>query len=380
MRTTIYTAVFAALFLLGASGTALAQEQEHEGDVQDIDVFYNALSPYGDWVYTEEYGYVWKPVGVATDWQPYSYGRWVWTEEGWYWASYYEWGWAPFHYGRWAVYGSDGWVWVPGTVWAPAWVAWRYSDAYVGWYPLWPEFVVAVGVWYEYPYWHHHDHWRFVDHHHFGTHDQARSYVPPDKAGQAYAGTKETHEYTGHGTSTRLAGPPREQVEKASGTKIPQTRLTEAARPVHVSPYTKEGGAMQVYRPSFSQKAQVFLPPSAAAKVPETARPSVGQFHPAPKVSPGARPYAGKTPGQLGQPNPKYNAPLGAGSRPQGYGKPAYKQSGNAPYTPKQYPRGEYRAPAAAPGVRHAPVDTDGDSSSYTPAKPKMKGKEKKGP
>jgi hypothetical protein len=34
---------------------------------------------------------------------------------------------------------SYGWVWVPGTEWAPAWVAWRYTDDYVGWAPLPPS-------------------------------------------------------------------------------------------------------------------------------------------------------------------------------------------------------------------------------------------------
>ncbi len=31
-----------------------------------------------------------------------------------------------------------GWVWVPGNVWAPAWVSWRTANSYVGWAPLPP--------------------------------------------------------------------------------------------------------------------------------------------------------------------------------------------------------------------------------------------------
>src|SRR6266496_1683468 len=34
-----------------------------------------------------------------------------------------------------------GWVWIPGTVWAPAWVTWTYNDNYVGWAPLPPSIV-----------------------------------------------------------------------------------------------------------------------------------------------------------------------------------------------------------------------------------------------
>jgi hypothetical protein len=32
-----------------------------------------------------------------------------------------------------------GWVWVPGTRWAPAWVSWRSGDGYYGWAPLPPD-------------------------------------------------------------------------------------------------------------------------------------------------------------------------------------------------------------------------------------------------
>lgn len=40
-----------------------------------------------------------------------------------------------------------GWVWVPDTEWAPAWVSWRTNDHYVGWAPLPPEarFEAKVG-------------------------------------------------------------------------------------------------------------------------------------------------------------------------------------------------------------------------------------------
>ena len=48
------------------------------------------------------------------------------------------WGNDPYHYGTWAFVGRHGWVWVPGTVWAPAWVTWSYSDRYVGWAPMPP--------------------------------------------------------------------------------------------------------------------------------------------------------------------------------------------------------------------------------------------------
>jgi hypothetical protein len=89
------------------------------------------------------------------------YGRWVWSDYGWYWASDEPFGWAVYHYGRWYYDDYYGWIWVPGDVWGPAWVEWRYDDDYIGWAPLSPyaTFDVSVGVSYyggwsaPYTYW-----------------------------------------------------------------------------------------------------------------------------------------------------------------------------------------------------------------------------------
>jgi len=106
-----------------------------------VSYFYNTLSPYGTWVEVAPYGWCWQPT-VAVNyprWRPYAdRGRWLWTNGGWYWQSDYSWGWAPFHYGRWVLTSRVGWAWVPDLNWGPAWVTWRYSDAYCGWAPLPP--------------------------------------------------------------------------------------------------------------------------------------------------------------------------------------------------------------------------------------------------
>lgn len=105
------------------------------------DYFYPALAPYGNWFEVPNYGMVWQPTVavVDTSWRPYFHrGRWLDSDCGWYWHSDYSWGWAPFHYGRWCNYPGRGWLWVPGSVWGPSWVTWRYSDAYCGWAPLPP--------------------------------------------------------------------------------------------------------------------------------------------------------------------------------------------------------------------------------------------------
>lgn len=111
--------------------------------------FYDSLAPYGNWVLVEPYGWCWQPavVAVTPTWRPYcDGGQWMWTDYGWYWQSTYTWGWAPFHYGRWHRSARIGWVWAPGSDWGPAWVSWRYSNAYCGWAPLPPECHWSAGV------------------------------------------------------------------------------------------------------------------------------------------------------------------------------------------------------------------------------------------
>ena len=114
-----------------------------------MNYFYNSLSPYGSWVDVPGYGLCWQPTAAVVDpyWRPYSQsGRWMWSDYGWYWYSDYSWGWAPFHYGRWCSYPRLGWVWMPGSVWAPSWVTWRYTDGYCGWAPLPPGCGYRSGI------------------------------------------------------------------------------------------------------------------------------------------------------------------------------------------------------------------------------------------
>ena len=59
---------------------------------------YQDLDAYGDWQPEAEYGTVWYPRTVATDWAPYRFGRWAWVAPwGWTWIDQAPWGFAPFH-------------------------------------------------------------------------------------------------------------------------------------------------------------------------------------------------------------------------------------------------------------------------------------------
>ena len=108
-------------------------------DWVDDDVFYDRLSPYGSWTWTQGQ-YVWVPAGVDYGWRPYTRGRWIYTDYGWTWVSDEPFGWATYHYGRWGFSNRIGWFWVPGNRWGPAWVSWRQSDDYLAWAPLPPVY------------------------------------------------------------------------------------------------------------------------------------------------------------------------------------------------------------------------------------------------
>jgi hypothetical protein len=152
--------------------------------------FYDELSPVGEWIkiskdeinddlkdgegqgfssdiiQQDEDVYIWRPTGVDDGWHPYLNGKWIYTTQGWLWASNYSWGWAVYHYGRWWNSKLYGWVWLPGHVWAPAWVRWKITDGHIGWCPLSPyaKWNIYTGITLNnYHYTHRDEDWIFVN-------------------------------------------------------------------------------------------------------------------------------------------------------------------------------------------------------------------------
>jgi hypothetical protein len=144
MKTILTLLIATSTFIYGVR--ASAQDENVAAKVQPSDqplgaeasFFYDQLAPYGQWSWLDPYGWVWTPNNVDAGWRPYTDGDWIYTDCGWTWESDVEWGWAPFHYGRWFFHGNRGWCWVPGSEWAPAWVAWHWGDNWCGWAPLPP--------------------------------------------------------------------------------------------------------------------------------------------------------------------------------------------------------------------------------------------------
>jgi len=170
--------------------------QETDEDLLSVDYreFYDELAPHGEWVevkgddigvdmkqgtssgeskksisFSEIFGvksayasdvslgafFVWKPapnlaVGITAGeppvYQPYTNGQWVHTNNGWYFRAASQHEEITHHYGRWVHTPAMGWLWVPGRVWAPAWVDWREEEEYIAWAPVPPSVYIVNNV------------------------------------------------------------------------------------------------------------------------------------------------------------------------------------------------------------------------------------------
>lgn len=197
--------------------------------------FQQGLSPYGDWVQTPEYGRVWRPTQVSSTWRPYADGRWVYTRYGWTWVAEEPFGWAVYHYGRWWYSPAFGWIWVPGRVWAPAWVSWRSGGGNCGWAPLGPR-----GIVYAEP-----TRWVFVPTIHFVK--PVRTYVIP--VHRTYAVWSQVRPLPMQRPGPR-AGPPVQTISRAVGHAIQAVPLA-VSRSQSGAPRTAQaGGVVHIYRPA----------------------------------------------------------------------------------------------------------------------------------
>ncbi|MCX7974241.1 MAG: FecR family protein [Candidatus Aminicenantes bacterium] len=107
-------------------------------------------SVYGEWLWHELYGYVWRPFYNDYypwgSWMPYFYGRWLNLGGSLFWIPEEPWGWVPYHLGFWMWDEKKGWLWIPGSIFAPSWTVWDYFFGFYAWRP-WTLF-----DWYLYTY------------------------------------------------------------------------------------------------------------------------------------------------------------------------------------------------------------------------------------
>jgi len=105
-------------------------------------VFYfaqNYGNMYGEWVWHDLYGYVWRPFYNDNypwgKWMPYVYGNWASYQDQMFWIPGEPWGWVPYHLGIWMWDTNKGWLWLPGSAFAPAWATWDFYYGYYFWRP-----------------------------------------------------------------------------------------------------------------------------------------------------------------------------------------------------------------------------------------------------
>jgi hypothetical protein len=226
-------------------------------------VFYDQLSPYGQWVNMATYGYVWIPSAVP-GFTPYSTnGHWVYTEYGWTWVSDYSWGWAPFHYGRWQYDANYGWFWIPDTYWGPAWVCWRHCDGYYGWAPLGWGMNISVGYYGDYGIpsaW-----WVFCGDRYITDRHIYRYYLPRKHCDYLYAHSTVvgiTH-YDDRHKVTYAAGPRREDVAAITHATVKRIEVHPTVKPAQ----RFDNQHLHIYKPEVTQNNKDNSRPAPAQHV-----------------------------------------------------------------------------------------------------------------
>jgi len=241
--------ILTVLFVLIASSVLLPNQVTAQQTDVSFQVFYDQLSPYGQWVDYPSHGYVWIP-NAGSDFVPYSTdGHWVLTDDGWTWVSDYNWGWAPFHYGRWDYDDSYGWFWTPDYAWGPSWVTWRQANGYYGWAPMGSGVTISNSFGRSYNG--HHDHWMFVrdrdidrsniNHYFINRTDRHRILQNSTVINKTHIDNRRH--------ATYISGPARENVQKVTGRRINPVTIRENNKPGQVL----RNGQLQIYRPVVKQ-------------------------------------------------------------------------------------------------------------------------------
>jgi hypothetical protein len=251
--------VIAVLTMTAGSGTRNAHAYTSfygsaSSGTFSISYFYDELDNYGHWIDYGNYGTCWVPADVGYGWRPYSRGHWIYTDYGWTWASYEPFGWATYHYGRWVFDPGYGWVWVPGTVWAPAWVAWREGDDYIGWAPLPPQvgWNVSVGLTFggystsSIGY----DRWCFVDRSRFVSRDVSTIVYPVTRNATVWRTTRDETRFRIRGGSPVNDAISIARVERSVGQRIPRMRVQAVDSPTRGQGRPIDARTVGFFRPS----------------------------------------------------------------------------------------------------------------------------------
>lgn len=240
---TIYKIALILILALTYTCTIQMPVSAQGGNVS-FQVFYDQLSPYGEWIDYPNYGYVWVP-NAGPDFEPYATsGYWANTNYGWTWVSDYPWGWAPFHYGRWDFVNRIGWIWIPGNEWGPAWVSWRRANGYYGWAPLRPGITLSMSFNLGYR---DDDHWCFVHDRDFGRPDIYRYHIDRREFEPFVRNTVVINNtyIDNRRNVTYVSGPRSEEVQRFTGRTITNMSVRNETRPGTIV----SNNQLNIYRP-----------------------------------------------------------------------------------------------------------------------------------
>lgn len=151
-----------------------------------------------------------------------------------------------------------GWVWIPGTVWAPSWVTWYTCPGFIGWAPLPPDdqFFVEIGI-RPFGFSHRTDpsHVVFVPSHRFLDPDVGRAAIPEPQGITVFRNTKNVTNIKLVDKSAINYGVGLRQIEEATGKRVQKVTvidkdldkraLTSGSKEVNKF----EGGNLYIYRP-----------------------------------------------------------------------------------------------------------------------------------
>lgn len=248
------------IFLFLATGLRQVQAQNDQVSFQ---LFYDELSPYGQWVNDSQYGYIWLP-DVRGDFRPYATnGHWINTEYGNTWYSDYDWGWAPFHYGSWVYNNSYGWAWVPGYEWGPAWVSWRQGGGQYGWAPLGPG--VSFGININIPL----SYWVFVPQRYFFSPRIYSYYTPFNRYNSFYNRTTVINNVYIYNNRNYYGGPGRSELARVTRTPVKVYNVNNSNRPGRA---TIDSRSVSIYRPQINQTTRTTSRPSRVVSESEVKR------------------------------------------------------------------------------------------------------------
>ncbi len=269
--TTAVALVFVLMLAAGATSPASARPNISVS----VSFFYDSLAPHGHWYDSPRYGYVWHPRNVYAGWRPYYDGHWVYTDYGWTFVSDDPWGWATYHYGRWYLDPVLGWIWVPGTEWAPSWVSFYETDDWIGWAPLPPSVgfslafsrrpvIDSAG-------------YCFVEKRHFLDRDVHRRVAPLSHNAVLARRAEHIGRFSRADGFVVNHGPPVERIARATRRQVPRARVVETADFRGAERVRLQGRQVAMFRPQVSAKPT--HPPRAARAVSDrqSRRPEVVQ-------------------------------------------------------------------------------------------------------